>query len=75
MLAFPGDYDRQRGLMALLPALGGVDHRQAADALVASVIREGRFYTVETRWDLLPDDALGPRAHALAEVISAALGD
>jgi hypothetical protein len=54
------DYDLQRALMALLPSLSGEDHRQAADALVASVIREARFYTVETRWDLLPDDALGP---------------
>src|SRR5262245_17933115 len=46
--------------MALLPSLSGKDHRQAADALVASVIRKGRFYTSETRWNLLPDDALEP---------------
>lgn len=67
VLAFPEDYDRQRGLMALLPSLEGEDHRQAADALVASVIREGRFYTVATRWDLLPDHALGPLLLRLRE--------
>jgi hypothetical protein len=60
-------YDLQRALMALLPSLSGEDHRQAADALVASVIREARFYTVETRWDLLPDDALGPLLLRLRE--------
>jgi len=60
VLTFTQDFDLQRGLMALLPSLSGNDHRQAADALVASVIREGRFYTIESRWSLLPDDALGP---------------
>jgi hypothetical protein len=60
VLTFTEDYDLQRGLMALLPSLSGKDHRQAVDALVASVIRKGQFYTSETRWSLLPDDALGP---------------
>jgi hypothetical protein len=60
VLTFTEDYDLQRGLMALLPSLSGNDYRQAAGALVASVIRKGRFYTSETRWSLLPDDALGP---------------
>jgi hypothetical protein len=60
VLAFTEDYDLQRGLMALLPSLSGKDYRQAADALVASVIREGRFHTSEARWSLLPDDAFGP---------------
>lgn len=36
------------------------DQREAVEALVASVIRAGRFYTVESRWGLLPDDALAP---------------
>jgi hypothetical protein len=67
VLTFTEHYDLQRGLMALLPSLSGEDHRQAADALVASVIREGRFYTTETRWSLLPDDALGPLLLRLRE--------
>lgn len=60
VLTFTQDNDLQFGLMALLPSLSGKDYRQAADALVASVIRKGQFYTSETRWSLLPDDALGP---------------
>jgi len=67
VLTFTADFDLQCGLMALLPSLSGKDHRQAADALVASVIRAGRFYTSETRWDLLPDDALGPLLLRLRE--------
>lgn len=67
VLAFTEDFDLQRGLMALLPSLSGADHRQAVDALVASVLRVGRFYTSETRWDLLPDDALGPLLLRLRE--------
>lgn len=49
---------KQQGLLALLPSLSGEDHRRAREALVASVIREGCFHTVEHRWDLLPDHAL-----------------
>lgn len=60
VLTFTEDYDLQCGLMALLPSLSGKEYRQAADALVTSVIRKGQFYTSKTRWDLLPDDALGP---------------
>lgn len=67
VLTFTEDYDLQRGLIALLPSLSGKDHRQAVDALVASVIRKGRFYTIETRWSLLPDDALGPLLLRLRE--------
>jgi hypothetical protein len=67
VLTFTEDFDLQRGLMALLPSLSSENHRQAADALVASVIRAGRFYTSETRWDLLPDDALGPLLFRLRE--------
>jgi hypothetical protein len=67
VLTFTEEYDLQRGLMALLPSLSGKDHRQAADALVTSVIREGRFCTSETRWSLLPDDALGPLLLRLRE--------
>jgi hypothetical protein len=67
VLTFTEDYDLQRGLMALLPSLSGKDHQQAADALVASVIRKGRFDTSETRWSLLPDDALGPLLLRLRE--------
>jgi hypothetical protein len=59
MLSF-GEGSDQFGLMVLLPSLSGEDHRRAADQLVASVLREGRFSTIETRWDLLPDDALAP---------------
>ena len=53
--------------MALLPSLSGKELSQATDALVASVIREGRFYTTEARWSLLPDDALGPLLLRLRE--------
>jgi hypothetical protein len=60
VLTFTEDYDLQRGLMALLPSLSGKDYRQAADALVASMIRKGRSYTSEIRWSLLPNGALGP---------------
>jgi len=60
VLTFTSDHDLQYGLMALLPSLSGEDHQQAADALVASVIRDGGFCTSERRWKLLPDDALGP---------------
>jgi hypothetical protein len=67
VLTFTEHYDLQRGLMALLPSLSGKDHQQAADALVASVIREGRFYTTEKRWSLLPDDVLGPLLLRLRE--------
>jgi hypothetical protein len=59
VLTFTEDGSLQCGLMALLPSLSGKDYRQAADALVASVIRKGQFYTSEKRWNLLPDDALG----------------
>jgi hypothetical protein len=67
VLTFTEDFDLQRGLMALLPSLSGNDYRQAADALVASVIRDGRFLTSERRWSLLPDDALGPLLLRLRE--------
>jgi hypothetical protein len=67
VLTFTEDHDLQCGLMALLPSLSGKDYQQAADALVASVIRKGRFYTIETRWNLLPDDALGPLLLRLRE--------
>lgn len=67
VLTFSEDYDLQRGLMALLPWLSGAEQRAAADALVASVIREGRFYTTVTRWDLLLDEAFEPLLGRLRE--------
>ena len=67
VLRFQDDYDLQRGLVALLPALAGEGRRRAADALVRSVIREGRFYTIEQPWELLPDDAFGPLLRRLQD--------
>jgi hypothetical protein len=60
VLSFEEDWDRQIGLMALLPLLSGEDHRRAADALAQSVLRTGSFATTETRWDLLSDGAIAP---------------
>lgn len=55
-----GDDCSQAALLALIPVLSGDDRQRASDALVSSAIREGRFYTTDTRWDLLPDHALAP---------------
>lgn len=55
-----GDDCSQAALLELIPVLSGEERQRAVDALVASVIREGGFHTAETRWDLLPDDALAP---------------